>query len=60
MSALISKETQIKIKTVHNKSLNEISLLFLNRIEEVIKENPYNKIKMTKAEIFNYVCKKMN
>ena len=57
MLALISKETQIKIKTVHDKSLNEISLLFLNRIE-VKKENPFNKIKMTKAEIFNYVCKK--
>ena len=59
MLALISKETQIKIKTVHDKSLNEISLLFLNRIE-VKKENPFNKIQMTKAEIFNYVCKKMN
>lgn len=45
---------------VHNKSLNERSLLFLNRIEEVINENPFNKIKITKAEIFNYVCKKMN
>ena len=60
MSALIAKETQNKIKMLHNKSLNERSLLFLNRIEEVINENPFNKIKITKAEIFNYVCKKMN
>ena len=60
MLALIAKETQNKIKMLHNKSLNERSLLILNRIEEVINENPFNKIKITKAEIFNYVCKKMN